>query len=235
MRAILGLCTVVCVASLAMGGEIIVQKVNGEVSVRHGVTEVWGPVSVGDTLKPDDTMKTGKRGSALLVTPLRRGIVGAKNILLPGEVMVDMSDIRELSQEELMLKLTMEKVRSSSYEWRNKEMNIPNATVVHGPDRSSSVPLNENELTSGLFQLNGTKVLYDNGFYSTCALKAMEVLRRFPSLSTRFENRMILAQALEKANLHGEALNEYVAIRSMDGITLPQQSVVEERIVRLRK
>jgi hypothetical protein len=184
---------------------------------------------VGDVLKPDDTMKTGKRGSALLV------VDGSKRMMLPAEVIVDVSDIRNLSQEELMLKLTMEKVRSSSYEWKNDEMNVPNAAVVHGADRTPSVPLAENALEIGRLEWNGTRVLFDNGYYSTSALKAMDVFRRYPSLGDRFENRLLVAQALEKANLRGEALGEYVSISQSDKLSAEQREVVATRIAQLRK
>ncbi|MEK7670673.1 MAG: hypothetical protein AAB344_00435, partial [Bacteroidota bacterium] len=96
-------------AAIAFGGEqITLQKAQGDVSVRAGVTETWTKAHAGDALKPDATLKTGKHSSAVLLLPFAN-----KKISLPPEVMVDISDIRELTQEELMLKLTMEKVRAS--------------------------------------------------------------------------------------------------------------------------
>jgi hypothetical protein len=220
-------------AIIAMIGQahseaIVLQKASGDVYVRHGVAEAWTKIAVGDILKTDDTMKTGKRGSAVLV------VNGSKRILLPPEVIVDVSDIRDLSQEELMLKLTMEKVRASSYQWKSEEMNIPNATVVHGADKNISVRATDNQLEVGTQEWNGTKVLYDNGYYSTSALKAIDVLRRYPALGNKFENRLLVAEALEKANLRSEALNEYLAISQLEKITPPQREIAKERVVRLR-
>ncbi len=215
---------------------VVVTKLQGDVSVRHGVTEIWTHVAVGDVLRPDDTMKTGKKSSAMLVTRDGQTDNGAgKKIALPAEVVVDISDMRDLSQEELMLKLTMEKVRSSSYQWKNEEMHIPNATVVHGGDRKPSAPLSENELRFGIFQWNGTRVLFDNGFYSTCALRAMEVFRLYPTLGQNFDNRLLVADALEKANLRGEARSEYGIIAAMPGLSTDQQSVVSGRMNQLKK
>jgi hypothetical protein len=216
------------VTCIALGEDIVVRKLHGDVSVRHGVTEIWTKVSVGDVLRPDDSMRTGKRGTAALA-------VASKIITLPGEVIVDLSDVRELSQEELMLKLAMERVRASSYEWKSNEMNIPNVTTVHGRNEAKSAPLTENNVQVGTFQLNGAKVLFANGFYSTCALKSMDVLRRYPPLAAKFANRLLVAQALEKANLHGEALNEYISLSSLESITPQQKEQLETRIVRLRQ
>ena len=232
MTRMSGILLFLCLSIQAFGGGIVVQKVQGTVSVRQGVAEEWTGVKAGDILNPDATIRTEKRGSAELVAVQQAGT--HKSIRLPGEVMVDMSDIRELSQEELMLKLTMEKVRSSSYQWKNNEMRLPNTTVTHGADRGSET-LPENDPQVGMFLLNGTRVLFDNGFYSTCALKTMEVFRRYPELGRKFEHRWLAAEALEKADLRGEALNEFVAISRIEGLTKEQEVRTLTRVEELRK
>jgi hypothetical protein len=220
----------------ATAGEIVVQKMQGAVSVRHGVTETWTKVVSGDVLRPDDTMKTGKKGSAVIVVPSSIASAGtSRTVVLPGDVIVDMSDIRDLSQEELMLKLTMEKVRASSYQWKSDDLRIPSAAVVHGADKSSDLALSESDPATGVLQLNGAHVLFENGFFATCALKGMEVFRLYPPLGKEFRSRMMVAEALEKANLRGEAVNEYGAIAKLDGITTEQQALVHGRIESLRK
>jgi hypothetical protein len=219
--------------SVAMAGGIQVQRMQGDVSVRQGVTEVWTRVAVGDVLRPDDTMKTGLKGSAVLMVSMGNGTF--KRISLPPEVIVDMSDIRELSQDELMLKLTMEKVRSSPYEWKNEDLQVPNAAVIHGTDKSTGSAALENDPAVGLMQLNGTRVLYENGYYSTCALKAMEVFRFHPSLAGRFENRLLVAEALERARLRGEAINEYGAMLKMQSLTVQQRDLVQARMEDLKR
>jgi hypothetical protein len=220
----------------ATAGEIIVQKIRGDVSVRHGVTEVWVSVAPGDILRPDDTMKTGKRGSAMIVLSPAQGAPGsARSVSLPGDVIVDMSDVRDLTQEELMLKLTMEKVRASSYQWKSDDLQIPSAAVVHGSEGSPDQSLHESDPATGVLQLNGAHVLFANGFYATCALKGMEVFRHYPPLAQQFRGRMMVAEALEKASLRGEAMNEYAAISNLEGITPGQQSLLHNRIETLRR
>lgn len=218
-----------------MAGDIVVQKVRGEVTVRQGVNEVWNHVATGDVLKPDDTMKTGKKGSAVILVTDASGIGMEKRITLPSQVIMDMSDVRQLSQEELMLKLAMEKVRSSPYEWKTDELNIPNASVVHGADKGVSHTLVGNDIQIGIMQMNGTRVLFENGFYPTCVLKAMEVFRLYPPLGEQFENRLMVAEALERAELKGEALGEYGGILRLVGLTAPQEQSVRSKIVQLRK
>jgi hypothetical protein len=149
--------------------------------------------------------------------------------------MVDMSDVRDLSQEEVMLKLAMEKIRSSSYQPSQDGLNIPNASVVHGTNKAAGTPLVENELAIGILRLNGTRVLFENGFYSTCALKAMEVFRLFPPLAERFSARLLVAEALERAHLRGDALTEYGTMLTLSGLTAEQQSLIRQRMEQLRK
>jgi hypothetical protein len=220
----------------AFAGDIVLQKTNGDVSIRHGVEEAWSAAAAGDVLKPDDTIKTGRKATAVLVATLERGgKAGRKSISLPPEVIVDLSDIRDLTQEELMLKLTMEKVRASSYQWKSNEMHMSPTTAVHGDDRSPGETLREVDPATGTMLFNGVRVLFNNGFYATCALKGIQVLRRYPVLDDQFAYRMLVAESLERADLRGEAISEYGAIADLAGLTAEQQETVRTKIEMLRK
>jgi hypothetical protein len=220
-------------AALASAGDVIVQKVQGDVLVRQGVTEIWNAVAAGDILKPNDTMRTGKRAAAVLVMHAQGK--PDRKISLPADVLVDVSDIRDLTQEELMLKLTMAKVRASSYEWKDRELQIPNATVVHGQDKGGQVGLQDNLPENGTLQWNGVRVLVDHGFTSTGVLRMMEVFRSYPSLAGDVEHRLAFADALEKVQLRGEALTEYGSLSQRADLTQSQRMRVESRLSALQK
>jgi len=216
--------------------QVVIRKLQGDVTVRHGVTEVWTAIAQGDILRPEDSMKTGRKGSALLaVTAMGNGGPAVKVISLPPEVIVDVSDIRDLTQEELMLKLTMEKVRASSYHWKNNELRIPNATVVHGENQAEGAAPGENDPVTGELQMNGARVLFNNGYYSTCALRAMGIFRLYPKLGMVFDNRLMMADALAKANLRSEALDEYTDLSRMDNLSQQQSAVLHARIESLNQ
>ena len=53
---------VLLAAATLRGGEITLQKVQGDVQLRQGISEVWHQVAAGDVLKPDDTIRTGLKG-----------------------------------------------------------------------------------------------------------------------------------------------------------------------------
>jgi hypothetical protein len=231
MRTFIAIALMVLFASMAFGSEhILLQKAQGTVEVRAGVTETWTKAFAGDSLRPDATLKTGKQSSALIVLASTN-----RKISLPPEVMVDISDIRELTQEELLLKLTMEKVRSSSYEWKSKDMNLPNITPVHGDPKDKKASILDINPIDGEQQMKGTVVLYENGFYSTSALRAMDVLRRYPVLRKKFENCLLVPQALEKSNLKNEALNEYVELSMVPGLTKEQRDLIQSKITQLKR
>jgi hypothetical protein len=221
------------VPGLTWAGGITVLKSTGDVKVRQGVTEIWNVVAIGDELRPHDTIRTGTGSSAILVVHLENDAT-VKRITLPSQVIVDVSDIRTLSQEELMLKLTMEKVRASSYEWKNEDLLLPNAAVVHGENRGKQGDVKENDRQIGEFLLNGARVLFDNGFYATTVLRALEVFRMYPALGGVYNHRLLLAQAMERANLRGEALAEYGSLLKMEGINSIQQQLVQGRLDALR-
>jgi hypothetical protein len=235
MKAVVLVLTLGLACCIAPATEsITIQHARGDVSVRHGVAEVWNNVVPGDVLRPNDTMRTGKGGNVVLL--VRWGtMASSKRMVLPAQVIVDMSDIRDLTQEELMLKLTMEKVRSSSYQWKNDGMTIPDAAVVHGANETIAAPLSENDIQTGQLQLNGVRVLYENGLFASCVLRAMEVFRLYPALSSSFEHRLMLAEAMEKANLRGEALAEYGFVSRLEGLTESQHQQVQGKIQTLRK
>ena len=148
---------------------------------------------------------------------------------------MELSDIRELTQEELMLKLTMEKVRMAPSDWKTDELGVPGAAVVHGSDQSSEEPLAENDLATGTLQMNGVRVLFDNRLYSTCILRGMEVFRQYPALAASIPNRMMVADALVRTGLTGEAMAEYGTLAAMPELTDQEREVIAARIKSLRR
>ncbi len=209
-------------------GETVIRKITGVVHVRQGVAEQWNTTVAGEPIALNATLKVGSGSSAVLD-------VEGKTIKVPAETIVDISDMRILSKEELMLKLAMENVRSSSYEWKSNEMNVTRTTVTHGADKSTRRTLTENNTQEGRLELNGTKVLFENAYYSTCALKTKDILRRYPRLAEEFDYRCQLARALESAGLPREALNEYKSISTMENLTAGQKEGLSQKVASLNQ
>lgn len=204
-----------------------ITAVKGEVTVRHGVSEQWTAVAAGDVLKPDDSIRLGKHATATVFTDANNKLV------IPEMVMLDIADIRMLTQEELLLQLAMERVRSVPARNGGNDLAIPRTTTVHGENKGAVSGHAALVSGDGSLQLNGVRVLYQNGYYGTSVLRAKEVYRLIPSLAANIDSRLMVASALEKMNLNSEALNEYNEIAKASP-TPEQQSIIQQRLTVLQ-
>ena len=228
MKKLIAVLGLIIIAGLMVQAEIKVVSVKGDISVRHGTQEQWRALTAGDILKPEDSMKSGDSSSAVLM------VDGKTKLILPPMVIIDCSDIRILTQEELLLKLAMEGIRSVPTQNRDNGLTLPKTTTVHGThteEGKTLQPLNKEEY---VLLLNGTRVLYKHGFYATMVLRAKDVFRFDPDQHKRIDIRLMMANAFEKMKLNGEALSEYVSL-SKEQMSAKERLIVKEKITQLKK
>ena len=205
-----------------------VVALKGDVSVRHGVHEEWLSVAKGDVLKPDDSIRLGKGASATILTDENN------RLTLPEMVIIDLADLRNLTQEELMLTLAMERVRSLPDRQRDNDFTIPHTTTTHGAEKEIVASSVQSQEENGNLAINGVKVLYNNGYYATCVLRAKQIFRIVPETAKRIDARLLVASALEKIDLREEALSEYTDL-SNENLSQPDKDRVEKKISELKK
>ncbi len=222
MKTMTTVCAIVFFSTMAAAG-MKLASVSGDVSVRRGADLAWQKAAAGTAVTGLDVVRTGAKSSALLL------LEGAKQLAIPENVLLHCSDFRVLSPEELLMKLAIEGIKAVPS--RNHESNpaLPAVTTLHGADRSPSIGSSEPDRSLSLLELNGVRVLYRNGFYATCVLRAKEAFRLDPTLLHRVEERLMVADALEKIALKGEALEEYRSLRS-ESLTPEQQTKVEAKV-----
>jgi len=206
--------------------DFVVKAVRGVVEVRRGVAEEWKMVRVGDLLKPEDSMRTGKSSSATLESD-------AKRLTIPALTMLDLSDVRQMSQEDFLLSLAMENILSVPPR-ESDEITIPSAAVLHGSNKAKEDADPFSQANVGRMQLQGARVLFDNTYYATSILKTKATLRSFPDLRANFDARILVAQAFEKLKLNSEAITEY-SLLAKENLTASQLKVVEESLDRLNQ
>ena len=229
MRKLISVLTILTFCGTLSAADFVAKRVKGSVEVRQGVSEEWSEVKVGDILSPDNTIMTGKKSSLTIVQG------DGEQVIIPELTILDVGDLRTMSQEELLLKLAMADVRAIPAQESGREIAAPNTTVIHGRNPSASEDRAvETQKAFREMEVKGTKVLYNYGFYSTCILRAKEMLRFYPELKSRFEFRTMIANALERNNLRGEALNEYFTL-SAEKLPYWQKRKVEGNIRRLKK
>ncbi len=206
--------------------DFTVKAVKGSVEVRRGVSEEWKKLSVGDVLKPEDSMRTGRGASAIIES-------SSRNLTVPEMAIIDISDVRELTQEEFLLKLAMENILAVPPR-NNHDVMIPSTTVLRGSDRSKEESAAPPHVETGAMQLHGARVLFENSLYGTSILKSKEVFRIYPTLKTDYHARMMVAQAFERLKLTNEAVTEY-SLLAKESLTPQQAKQVQSAIERLKR
>jgi hypothetical protein len=208
-----------------LAADFTVRAVKGTVEVRRGVMEEWRKVKVGDLLKPEDSMRTGPGASATIEMDRRK-------LVVPELTILDISDVRQLSQEDFLLKLAMENILAVPPREKD-ELSIPSATVLHGENKSKADLSVSTDGKVGEMQLHGARVLYDNTYYATSILKSKETLRTHPEVRLNYDARFTVAMAFEKMKLTKEAITEY-SLLSKENLPAPQAKKVQSALDKLR-
>ncbi|MDI6802635.1 MAG: hypothetical protein QME58_02160 [Bacteroidota bacterium] len=208
--------------------EIKLLSVKGDVKVRRGVNEQWQQIKAGEILNLEDAIFIGGKSTASI--SLNR----QKKITLPEKTIVEISDLRYLSREELLLKLAMDRIIAVPQQDRRDELMPARTTVIHGEKKSETSAAMKPTIENALKMLNGAKLLFENNFYGTCALRVRDVLRIHPTIEGSIEYKLLAANSLEKAELYDEALSEYVSIPLVN-ISAKQKQTLQQNIERLKK
>jgi hypothetical protein len=227
MNAIKIFAAIALISAWGRAGEIRIVRVHGDIAVRHNVQEQWVKAAAADLLKPDDTMKSGKGSNATIL------VENGRKIEVPELVVVDVADLRQLTQEELLLKLATDRLLSAPPQKEGTAPPLKSTTTVGSNMEESALPRPGNQELSRM-ELNGSRLLYRNGYYATCVLKSKEIWRLSPALAEDMDARIMVADALEKMHLRGEARGEYLSI-PREKLTPEQKAVVDAAMGRLKK
>ena len=209
-----------------LAADFTVKAVKGTVEVRRGVMEEWRKAKVGDLLKPEDSMRTGPGASATIEIDKRK-------LMVPELTILDISDVRQLSQEDFLLKLAMENILAVPPREKD-EIAIPSATVLHGENKSKTDLPVSTDGKVGEMQLHGARVLYDNSYYATSILKSKETLRTHPEVRSDYDARFTVAMAFEKMKLTREAITEY-SLLSKENLPALQAKKVQSALDKLKQ
>lgn len=196
------------IVPMMLANTITIRSVNGTVEVRKGVSEEWKSVVVGDILKPEDTIRSGERSSAVLT-------IGATRVSIPEMTMVDMIDFRQMSREDFLLRLAMEDILSVPNRDEDKIV-IPAATVLHGSRNGATTAEPRNSLRIPTMLVHGANVLFNHGYYATSVLRLKSTIALYPELKSNNDALIMLATGFEKMNLEAEAKGIYLRMLTND-------------------
>ena len=189
---------------LASAGAKVI-KVSGNVTVRRGVEETWQPVLKGMELEDIDTILTGADGIITLETSAGR------RFELRGNAILDISDLREISEKELFVFLMENKLKKIEPRKGKTPLRIGNVSVVHGlpvsGTDSASKEFSEPDLWNQ--EKNGARTLYGQEFYPNSIMKYHKILDKYDEKQDCGEIHFYLGKSLEALNQTGQAIDAY--------------------------
>ena len=108
---------------------IRIQRVSGNVQIRRGMDENWQTAGTGMMLEDIDTILSGEASEVALLLP------DGKRFILGRNAILNVGDLREISERELLLYLTAQKLRRIERTGGSPVIQIENVSVVRGEQK----------------------------------------------------------------------------------------------------
>ncbi len=186
--------------------KVNIAKASGEVKIRRGVEETWHPASAGTRLDEIDSILTGEGASVVLETP------DGKTFELGSNSILDIADLRRISERELFLFLMSKKINQIVPRQEKTKLRIGNVNVVHGELKSDSQNTSKSGNELWVFEKNGAKALFAQDYTTNAVLKLNKILLKYPNLNDCGEIHSYLGKGFEKLNKPGQAIDAYQTV-----------------------
>ena len=203
-EAILTMIACLLIAGQMFALEAEIAKKSGDVKVRRGVEEHWENAGVGMLLKEIDTIITGEAGDVILK------IEDGPDFRLGANAILDISDLRKISKQQLYVYLTQQKLNQIEKRDEKSNLNITNVSVVHGSSKDTvDSDILSPEEDMWLKEKNGVKALYDQSFYPNTIIKLHRTFGRYADAEDCGELNYDLGHSLEQMEQTGQAVDAY--------------------------
>lgn len=214
--------------------EAKIVRISGEVKYRQGVEETWNRGQVGIILKEIDTILTGEGGEVIL--EIRDGLT----FRLGANAILDIADLRRITEQELFLYLTRQKIERIERDGKKSKLQVSNVSAIHGTSQDTlntkpdlpAVNLWEQES-------NGAKALFNQQYFPNTIIKLHKILSRYPDVNDCGELHCYLGQSFEALDQPGQALDAYQTVieKSEENscANLKWQEIAREGIERLKQ
>ena len=182
-----------------------IRSVAGEVKIRRGVEETWQPAAVGMVLKDMDTILTGRDGIVSLSFSANR------TFRLGNNSMLDIVELREISEKELFLFLMSRKVEKIEPGPGKTRLRIGNVSVVHGEAKAKPGAANENFDSANFLiqEKNGARALFEQELYPNAIIKYHKILGKYNQVNDCGEIYFYLGKAFEAMSQPGQAIDAF--------------------------
>jgi len=186
------------------GITVEVTQISGDVKIRRGVEETWQKATTGMILEEIDTILTGESGSVILKTP------SGDKFTLGSFAILDISDLRNISEKELFLFLMSNKIKNIEPGDQKSRLRIGNVSVVHGESKAGmeETPTHP-KTTDRTKEINGAKALYNQNYFPNTIVKLNKIMKKFSSPEDCGEMHFYLGKSFEAINQNGQAIDSY--------------------------
>jgi len=189
----------------AMEAKII--RLSGEVKYRQGVEETWHTAYAGMVLKEIDTILTGEGGEAVL--EIRNGLT----FRLGANAILDIADLRKITEQELFLYLTRQKIERIEKGAEKSPLKVSNVSAIHGSAKDT-LERKPAEPAASLWEQekNGAKALLNQQYFPNSVMKLHRILNRYPNVQDCGELHSYLGQSFEALEQPGQAIDAYQTV-----------------------
>jgi hypothetical protein len=189
----------------AMEAKIV--QTAGIVKYRQGMEETWHTAYAGIILKEIDTIQTGEGGEVIL--EIHDGLT----FRLGANAILDIAELRKISEQDLFLYLTRQKIERIEQNGDKPRLQISNVSAIHGTSQDTlTKKAPPPALNLWEQEKNGAKALFDQQYFPNTVLKLHKILSRYPDVDDCGELHCYLGQSFEALDQPGQALDAYQTV-----------------------
>lgn len=203
--------------------EFNVDKVSGEVMVLNGTDENWIQVKAGQKLSIHDFISTSEKSFIQLSSK-------ESKFILRNNSAINLSAVKKMTINELLLALAAEDVRSIPAKKNNEGMRN---TAVYGTEETTGKKMIPAVKDLGNKKINGAKQLVENGFKESALLVAKETYRKYPYTKNNFDNRLYFVDLMLALNMKNEAAAELSELKSSK-LNSGNLSAIDSRLLKIK-
>jgi len=178
-------------------------SLQGSVQIRRSLEENWRLAAAGMPLEAGDTILTGENSEAQLRT------ADGALLRLGAQVILDVADLKRLSEREMFLWLISEKIDRLPQRQEKTPLRFGQITSVHGEEKGRPAPIPGERAQRWRAEVNGLLVLLVNAYSTNAVVKCHKILRRYPEQEDCGEVHFYLGQTLESLGQAGQAAEAY--------------------------
>lgn len=203
--------------------DVRVRSVRGNVQVRRGLDETWKPAETGMLLQNIDTILTGEVSEVVLV------LDNGNTFTLGGFSILDIGDLRRISERELFLYLMSQKLKRIEYQGDSTKIPVTDIAVVRAENKNVQVSTASSKPSEANWQLemNTAKALHVQRFYPNTIVKLHKIMSKYTLLDDDGEIQYLLGRTFEVINEPGRALDAYqAAVEQIEDLDSPSRSAM---------